>query len=47
MLLLGNERFRVPEILFTPENVGLDQMGIAEMAAEAIFSCAPGLRNSL
>ncbi len=41
-VVLSSERFRVPEILFTPADVGLDQMGLAEMAVDAILACPAG-----
>ncbi|KAJ2724433.1 Actin- protein 6 [Coemansia sp. Benny D115] len=44
VLRLGNERFAVPEALFHPEDVGLEQGGVHEMVFQAIQACAPELR---
>nr|CAD7409311.1 unnamed protein product [Timema cristinae] len=38
-LRLNNERFTVPEILFSPSDVGIPQMGIAEAITHSITSC--------
>lgn len=35
---LGNERFQVPEILFNPSDIGLDQLGIVEAIVDSIQS---------
>lgn len=35
-LKLANERFAIPEVLFHPSNIGIDQMGIPEAIAHAI-----------
>lgn len=35
-LKLANERFAIPEILFHPSNIGIDQMGIPEAIAHAV-----------
>jgi actin-related protein 6 len=42
VLLLANERFRVPEMLFTPSDVGLGEQGVAELVVDAIQACPPG-----
>ncbi len=39
VLPLSNERFSVPELLFKPSDVGLNQMGMAEAVAAAISKC--------
>lgn len=39
-LLLNNERFSVPELLFSPSDVGIEQIGIAETIADAVKSCS-------
>lgn len=41
------ERFSVPELLFTPPDVGLRQAGLAESIAEAVSLCAPELQGLL
>lgn len=39
ILSLGIERFTVPEVLFNPSDVGIDQCGIADAAAMAVEAC--------
>jgi actin-related protein 6 len=46
VLTLLNERFCVPEVLFTPSDVGLNQMGVSESIAAAIAAC-PGWMQPL
>ncbi|XP_059481195.1 actin-related protein 6 [Neocloeon triangulifer] len=41
LLRLNNERFAVPEILFHPSDVGLQQMGIPELIMHIIGLCEP------
>jgi len=38
-ILLNNERFAVPELLFSPADVGIMQMGIPEAIAYSISKC--------
>ncbi|KAF9065180.1 actin family [Rhodocollybia butyracea] len=40
VLVMGNERFSVPEILFRPDDIGLNQSGLASTIAISI-SCLP------
>ena len=46
-LSLGNERFSVPEILFNPSDIGLDQMGIAESVQLSLKRSPPIMCESL
>ena len=46
-LQLNNERFQVPEVVFHPSDVGMQQMGLAEAAVEAANSVHPDLRPLL
>jgi actin-related protein len=39
VLLLGNERLAVPELLFHPADVGLQQGGVVEAIAASILAC--------
>lgn len=39
VLRLGNERFAVPEILFHPSDIGINQMGIPEAVINAVNAC--------
>ncbi|XP_055623849.1 actin-related protein 6 [Toxorhynchites rutilus septentrionalis] len=38
-LRLNNERFVIPEILFHPSDIGIQQMGVAEAIVHAIDAC--------
>jgi len=40
-LSLSIERFAVPEALFRPSDIGLDQVGVAEAIVESINACDP------
>ncbi|KAK6627362.1 hypothetical protein RUM44_009839 [Polyplax serrata] len=40
-LRLNNERFSVPETLFHPTDIGINQMGIPETIIHSILSCPP------
>lgn len=44
---LNNERFQVPEILFYPSDVGIDQIGISHSIVHSIESCPEEYRFSL
>lgn len=46
-LQLNNERFQVPEVVFHPSDVGMQQVGLAEAAVEAANSVHPELRPLL
>lgn len=41
VLVVNNERFTVPEVLFRPSDIGLDQAGLAETIVEAVSSAHP------
>ena len=41
---MGNERFMVPEALFHPADIGLNQAGVAEVVTQAVRSVATDLR---
>ncbi|PHH79583.1 hypothetical protein CDD82_2304 [Ophiocordyceps australis] len=43
ILTLGNERFTVPELLFTPSDVGIHQPGIADLVWQSLQSLPVGL----
>ncbi|KAL1760490.1 actin family [Schizophyllum commune] len=45
VLLMGNERFSVPELLFTPTDIGLDQAGIAHAVASSIAALPDDLQG--
>ena len=43
VLVLGNERFTVPEILFTPGDIGMKQAGIPDMILQSLSVLPTGL----
>ncbi|KAJ1722344.1 Actin- protein 6, partial [Coemansia biformis] len=47
VLPLGNERFAVPEALFHPSDVGLEQGGVHAAVAQAVAACDEALRGVL
>eukprot|EP01084_Bolivina_argentea_P024566 45770_1 len=46
-IIVANERFRAPEILFKPQHVGYDRPGIHQLIYESIMECDVGVRNEL
>lgn len=44
-LVLSNERISIPELLFSPQNIGINQMGIAEAVVHAV-SASPSEMHS-
>ena len=46
-LALSVERFAAPEILFRPDDVGLDQGGIAETIVQSVEACPDYLRAAM
>lgn len=47
VLRLNNERFAVPELLFHPSDIGINQMGICEAVIDAINACPEETRPHL
>ncbi|KAF9583993.1 Actin- protein 6 [Lunasporangiospora selenospora] len=47
ILTMNNERFTVPEILFNPSDIGMEQAGIPEAIADAISSCDEEIQGML
>lgn len=43
VLVLGNERFTVPELLFTPGDIGMKQAGISDMILQSLSVLPAGL----
>merc|ERR1712192_167979 len=41
LVRMNNERFMVPEILFRPSDIGIQQMGLAEAVVESVSACDP------
>jgi actin-related protein 6 len=47
LLMMQNERVTVPELLFHPSDVGINQMGIPEMICDSVMACPPSIRGLL
>lgn len=47
VLVLNNERFMVPELLFHPSDIGLQQAGVAEVLVQSVSSCHAALQPLL
>lgn len=47
VLVLGNERFAVPELLFRPSDIGMKQAGVPEMILQSLSVLPPGLHAAL
>jgi len=45
ILNMGNERFSIPEVLFRPNDIGLEQMGLASAVAQSINALPDDLRG--
>ncbi|KAF9257152.1 actin-related protein Arp6 [Marasmius fiardii PR-910] len=45
VLVMNNERFSVPELIFRPDDIGLDQCGLAEAIAASISLLPEDLRG--
>ncbi|KAH9820920.1 actin-related protein 6-like [Teratosphaeria destructans] len=46
ILTIGNERFAVPELLFTPTDIGMQQDGIAGTILQSISALPAGLKQA-
>jgi actin-related protein 6 len=46
-LRLNNERFAVPELLFHPSDIGIQQKGVAEAVYDAVLACPEETRPHL
>ena len=44
---LGNERFTVPELLFSPGDVGMRQAGLADMIMQSLRAVPTGLWSAM
>ncbi|EIE26065.1 Actin/actin-like protein [Coccomyxa subellipsoidea C-169] len=47
VLMLNNERFMVPEVLFQPSDIGLEQAGLAQTIVDAVEAAHPDLHPLL
>ncbi len=46
-ILIGNERFRCPEILFTPQNAGFDLEGVPKYCYDSVMKCDMEVRRDM
>merc|ERR1711937_262800 len=44
---LGCERFQVPEVIFQPELIGREALGLADMVHEAVEDCSIDIRRKM
>eukprot|EP00466_Bigelowiella_natans_P017606 jgi/Bigna1/145879/aug1.105_g20587 len=44
---IGNERFRCPEVLFTPDLIGQEQAGVHQLTYQSIMKCDSCIRKDL
>lgn len=42
ILTMNNERFMIPEILFNPSDIGMNQAGIPEAIFQSVEACDSG-----
>ena len=42
IIRLNNERFTIPELLFHPSDIGINEMGIPEAIVDSIEACSNG-----
>ncbi|KAF8980560.1 Actin- protein 6 [Entomortierella lignicola] len=47
VLTMNNERFTVPEILFNPSDIGMEQAGIPEAVVDAVSACDEEIQGML
>src|SRR3569623_2367956 len=47
IIVIGNERFRWPEVLFQPNLTGLEMDGIADSTFQTIMKCDVDIRKDL
>ena len=45
ILVVNNERFMVPELLFNPGDIGMNEAGLAEATWEAVRGCHPNIQG--
>lgn len=47
ILVINNERFMVPELLFNPSDIGLEEAGVAEACVQAVGQTHPNIHGLL
>ena len=44
---MANDRFSVPEVLFNPSDIGINQAGLPEAIVQTIEKCPPAFHRQL
>jgi len=47
VLSIGNERFRCPEVLFKPQQIGMEDEGVHSLTFKSIMKCDVDIRKDL
>jgi len=47
VITIGNERFRCPEVMFSPALIGVEQAGVHSLSYESIMKCDVDIRKEL
>jgi len=47
VITIGNERFRCPEVMFSPALIGVEQAGVHSLTYESIMKCDVDIRKEL
>jgi actin-related protein len=47
IIMIANERFRCPEVLFKPSLIGMEQQGVHELTFQSIMKCDVDIRKDL
>jgi centractin len=47
IIQLGSEKYKAPEILFSPDKIGLEWPGVHEMVVNSIKNCDIDVRKTL
>lgn len=47
VIRVASERFAVPEVLFSPSDIGINQAGIPEMITQSVSKCPPIFERDL
>ncbi len=45
IIRMNNECFTIPELLFNPSDIGINEMGISEAIVDSVQSCYKGLNS--
>jgi actin-related protein 6 len=44
---IANERFTVPEVLFRPSDIGINEAGVSEMLQQVVVKCPKSFEGPL